>query len=198
MMCPYGYRYIHRDSEVSKAWKLEKEVEEKCVIPECEEPRPRGIAQCLEGRCVPGRSEAKETPLMSCWDARWTWLENEGLAIANIHETQVGTTPLLAMGIGAAGSLTIEVDWPNDCPGCQLKVSEHNSGMSRLVAGKRERVGTRETIELPAKEGPYYFLGMSERKTEGRLRLRATFRNGRGEALGATRHGVNWMRLCEG
>jgi hypothetical protein len=102
------------------------------------------------------------------------------------------------MGLPENGTLTLEVDWAPGCTDCTLQISEHNSGMSRLVEGERTRTGRKSKITLPVTKGLYYFLGRSPQARSLPFLLLPRFESEAGVAPASTRHGVNWQRLCEG
>lgn len=196
--CPEGYVYIDRARDPSRLGQLDRQIEASCAVRDCEELSPKGIAQCHEGVCVPGREPPVETPMMSCWDTRYTWLEN-GQRVSTHTEHQLrGVTPILGMGLPENGTLTLEVDWAPGCTDCTLQISEHNSGMSRLVEGERTRTGRKSKITLPVTKGLYYFLGRSPQARSLPFLLLPRFESEAGVAPASTRHGVNWQRLCEG
>jgi hypothetical protein len=140
----------------------------------------------------------------SCWDYRETWLEANGGASATTSSTIQGITPHLAIAPAAAGTLVLEIDWPADCADCRLLISEHNSGMSQLIAAKSTRTQAerngkpvvRERLELPVTPGPYHMVAMAGVDTH--YTIRADLRDAAGELGRVTRHGVGWQRMCEG
>jgi hypothetical protein len=203
-LCPHGPYYIHRDADVGPIVALERAIMASCEIPECEPPIELGIAHCDNGTCASGRAAPVSQGHESCWDVRETWLEADGGATATASSKLQGITPHVAIAPAAAGTLVLEVDWPAGCADCRLLVSEHNSGMSRLITAKSTRTQAerngepmlRERLELPVTPGPYHMVGMAG--TDTNYVIRADLRDAAGERGRVTRHGVGWQRMCEG
>ncbi|MBX7080375.1 MAG: hypothetical protein K1X88_14355 [Nannocystaceae bacterium] len=198
-LCPHGPYYVHREREVAAVVAMERAIEQSCSLPECEPPIELPMARCDAGRCVAGRSPATST----CWDFRETNLEADGVAQGHTATRMVGTTPQLVIAPAHAGTLVLELDWPQRCSDCTLRISEHNSGMSRLVTPTRsesaaQRNGEtvrRERLELPVTPGPYHMIAMAS--TEVPFSVRATLTRAGGGTAAVTRHGVDWQRMCE-
>lgn len=198
-LCPQGPYFIHQASDLPSVLALVRQIGERCTIPECEPPMNLAPAGCVAGRCVAGgRSRVPpEEPMMSCWDTPMDNLENGGTAFAEIQEDYRGPTPLHVYGVPSAGHLAIEVRWPPACGDeCRLDISEHSSGMSRLVQGERSRQGTTQTIELPVTEGDYFLLGRGP-STAGSVLLKIEHRASDGTRPPSARHGRAIERLCE-
>jgi hypothetical protein len=203
-LCPHGPYYIHRDADVGAVFDLERAIMATCKIPDCEPPMELGIAHCEQGKCATGRTAPVSRADESCWDYRETWLEADGAATATTVRAIQGITPHVAIAPADAGTLVLEIDWPAGCADCRLSISEHNSGMSRLIAAKStrtqaERNGVavvRERLELPVTPGPYHMVGMAG--TDADYLIRADLRDAAGERGRVTRHGVGWQRMCEG
>ena len=189
-----------RDADVGPVWSFERTILQTCEIPECRPPIERGIAHCEQGSCQPGRTLAKAKPdEESCWDSRETYLEPDGAAWETTSATMRGITPHVVIAPASAGTLRL-VDWPKSCVDCRLLISEHNSGMARLVTAKASEVEAepvrRERLELPVTPGPYHIVGMASSET--RFLIRADLRDAEGRVGRVTRHGIGWQRLCEG
>jgi hypothetical protein len=203
-LCPHGPYYIHRDADVAPILERERTIMATCQMPDCEPPIELGIAHCEAGKCAAGRTAAPESAHESCWDYRETWLEGDGAATATTSSTIQGITPHLAIAPATAGTLVLEIDWPADCVDCKLLISEHNSGMSKLIVvnsvrSMDERNGVpvvREWLNLPVTPGPYHMIGMAKVATN--YTIRADLRDAAGERGRVTRHGVGWQRMCEG
>jgi hypothetical protein len=203
-LCPHGPYYIHRDTDVGPILDLERAIMAGCQIPDCEPPIELGIAHCEQGKCARGRAAPVSQDHESCWDYRETWLEADGAASATASSTIKGITPHVAIAPAAAGTLVLEVDWPADCADCRLSISEHNSGMARLIVAKSTRAQAkrngdavvRERLELPVTPGPYHMVGMAGADAD--YLIRADLRDAAGERGRVTRHGVGWQRMCEG
>lgn len=190
-VCPHGSYYIDRAADVSTLYALVDQIEGSCELPECEPPIWLGPGRCEDGVCVDGRTPPDDT----CWDIRVEYLESGGGFSTETVAGIRGSTPLHAIGAPAAGTLSLTVGW-GDCSDCELRISEHNSGMANLVQGTRERVGERETIELPVTPGPYYLLGYSPTGPH-RLTVSIEMLDSAGQRREADLHGVAWQRVCE-
>ena len=203
-LCPHGPYYIDRDADVYPIFELERAIMAGCETPDCEPPMELGIARCAKGYCFKGRTEPTSTGTESCWDYRETWLEADGAADGKTAKTLQGITPHVAIAPAANGVLVLEVDWPVDCADCQLMISEHNSGMSRLIESKpartqAERNGqpvARDRWEFPVTPGPYHMVALAG--ADANYLIRADLRVDGGERGKVTRHGVGWQRMCEG
>ena len=194
-LCPHGPYFINRASDPSAVLTLSREIQAGCQIPECEPPAHLDPGRCEAGRCVEGRQPPKSDEFSSCWDFRITYLEAEGRVDARSVEHQRGVTPRLATGVTSIGSIVLEVDWKG-CLDCELRISEHNSGMARLVDGTRTRSETKETIEFPVTPGPYFFLARSPTGDHG-YSLSLHMLDSSGAPGKANLHGVAWQRMCE-
>jgi hypothetical protein len=195
-LCPHGPYFIDREADPAPVWALARRIEAGCNTPECEPPRALRPGRCEEGVCVEGRTSPRSGELESCWDYELTYLESDGRARATAFERQTGPTPRFATGVRSKGAMSVTVEW-GSCDGCELVISEHNSGMADLVEGQRTRSGTKETIELPVTPGPYFLLGRSQSGDQDfSLSLRVV--DEAGALQQATLHGVAWQRVCEG
>lgn len=203
-LCPHGPYYIHREAEIAPVWSLARRIEKHCEIPECEPPMALGIARCERGHCVSGRPPAKKGD-ESCWDFREIHLEAKGSEQARTEPAIRGITPHLVIAPKSAGRLRLQVEWPRACTDCTLLVSEHNSGMARLLDttpksttdtmrnGKPMR---RETIELQVTPGPYHMVAKSAVAADVFVSTELVDESGAPGQV--TRHGESWMRMCEG
>lgn len=192
-VCPEGAYYHGTRANIHPVWELETQLQSTCALPPCEEA-PLPAADCRESRCVTGRPAPENGPFMACWDAELRWLEPGQGVTAKAQDKLIGTTPLMALEVPSAGVLSLAIDWTG-CPRrCSLQISEHNSGMSRLVQGERTRSGAVETVTLPVTEGPYYFVG----RGSGNYGLLPTLVDAEGKRMDVVRHGASVMRLCEG
>lgn len=203
-LCPHGPFYIHREADIEPVRALARRIDAGCLIPECEPPMELGIARCDEGKCVRGRSAPPGDP-KPCWDFRETHLEADGAEQGRTVQKIVGTTPQIVIAPAQAGRLTLTVQWPRACTDCKLLVSEHNSGMSRLVdtTPKSTRETTRgrdtmrqDTIELQVTPGPYHMIGTSSAPVD--FFVHADLIDAEGKPGRVTRHGDAWTRMCEG
>lgn len=196
--CPDGPYFINAKADVSAVFELEGQIE-ACSKIECEPPIFLKPAGCVKGRCVEATRSAvpPDLPLKSCWDTQIAYLENNASHSGNLQKRLTGKTPLMIYEATAAGTLHLEVHWLSTCVDCELQISEHNSGMARLIQGKRSKQKQIEQIILPAKSGPYYFVGRSQNsKGSFLLHVNHTTTDGRQPAAGA--HGEGWKRFCEG
>ena len=199
-LCPHGPYFINEHGDLPSIYALAQRIGQQCVIPDCEPPMELRPAGCREGRCVAGARSAvpPDEELMSCWDMRVQNFENDRNVSASIERDLRGITPLSVYGVPSDGRMTIEARWPANCGAdCRLDISEHNSGMSRLVQGTRTREGDREHIELVVTAGDYYFLARSATAT-GNVILRVKHVAADDSEPASTRHGVAVKRLCEG
>ncbi|MEM6996471.1 MAG: hypothetical protein AAF721_38560 [Myxococcota bacterium] len=203
-VCPHGPYYIHREADLAPTRAAATEVEARCVLPECEPPQELGIAHCTDGRCVSGRTPPVPQQDESCWDYQERYLEAEDSAHGETVPHVRGTTPHVVVVPAAEGELTLRIDYPRACTDCTLLVSEHNSGMARLMdtsaakASETERNGKprrTDTIVLPVAPGPYHLVATSP--TPADFHLRASLSAPAGEPA-VSRHGVAWQRMCEG
>jgi hypothetical protein len=203
-LCPHGPYYIHRDADVGRIIELERTIMAHCEVPECEPPMELGIAHCENGRCAKSRTAPPASDHESCWDYRETWLEANGATSGTTSKHLQGITPHIGIAPADNGLLVLEIDWPSECSNCRLLISEHNSGMSKLIEPKStrtqaERNGApvaRERLEFPVKTGPYHTVALADADAD--FVIRADLRNAAGEPGRVTRHGVGWQRMCEG
>jgi hypothetical protein len=193
-LCPHGPYYVHREVNVSPVLDAELAIMKRCSVPDCEPPMELGIAHCEAGKCAKGRATAKGP----CWDFRETNLEADGSTDAETVTKIASKTPHVVIAPGYAGTLVLELDWPASCSDCKLQISEHNSGMARLVTPKTsstdaDRNGEKvrhERLELPVTPGPYHMVATSKTPTRYVVSAKLT-------PAKVTRHGVDWQRLCE-
>lgn len=198
-LCPHGPYYTHREGDVAPVLAMELAIMKECSVPDCEPPMELGIAHCEAGKCTKGRAAAKGP----CWDFRETNLEADGATDATTVAKVSGKTPHVVIAPAKPGTLVLEVDWPTTCSDCKLLVSEHNSGMARLVSAKStsskaERNGAeirRERLELKVTPGPYHMIATA--KTDASYILHATLTTDDGTPATVTRHGTDWQRICE-
>jgi hypothetical protein len=204
-LCPYGPYYIHRDADIAPILERERDImANNCGLPNCEPPMELGIAHCEHRKCVPGRAAPPSNTHESCWDYRETWLEPDGTATSTTSSMIQGITPHVAIAPAAAGTLYLDVYWPDDCFDCRLLISEHNSGMAQLMTpeslrkqSQRNGVAvTWERLELPVTPGPYHMVGMAAKDVN--YTIHAELRDVAGDFVPVTRHGVGWQRMCEG
>lgn len=203
-LCPHGPYYIHRDADIDPILELERVIMDSCSIPECEPPMELGIAHCEAGQCAKGRAAPVGTGMESCWDYRETWLEAHGSAFGTTSKNLQGITPHVAISPASPGVLVLEVDWPAGCADCNLMISEHNSGMARLLSPKSSRTQAerngqpvlRERLEFPVTPGPYHMVARAG--VDGPYVIKADLRDANGERGRVSRHGVGWQRMCEG
>jgi hypothetical protein len=202
-LCPHGPYYIHRDADITNVLAHERAIISNCEVPNCEPPLELGIAHCEQGTCAPGRAPASKGE-ESCWDYRETWLEADGAATERTSKTLQGITPHVAIAPASAGTLELQIDWPADCADCRLLISEHNSGMSKLITANSTRnpdeqngqAILREMLEFPVTPGPYHMVALAS--TDTNFTIRAKLRDADGKPGRVTRHGVGWQRICEG
>jgi hypothetical protein len=193
-LCPHGPYYVHRDADVASVLASELAIMQSCSVPDCEPPIELGIAHCEAGKCTKGRA----APKGPCWDFRETNLEADGSTDAETVTKIASKTPHVVISPAEAGTLALELDWPASCSDCKLQISEHNSGMARLVTPKSsstdaERNGEKvrhERLELPVTPGPYHMVGTSNTATRYLVTAKLT-------PAKVTRHGTDWQRLCE-
>lgn len=198
-LCPQGPYYVNRTADVAPIIAREIAIMKTCSTPDCEPPMELGIAHCEAGTCKRGRA----APPKTCWDFRETNLEADGITDAETVTKIQGTTPHVVISPAAAGTLVLEVDWPRSCSDCKLQISEHNSGMARLVSPAEtstdiERHGAPirlQRIELPVRPGPYHMVATSTAPV--RYLVRATLKTASGKPGAVTRHGTGWQRICE-
>ena len=205
-LCPHGPYYVNREADIGPIFDQISAIHAQCMVPMCEPPMQLGIAHCEDGRCAAGRSEPVSTDLKSCWDFRETYLEASGATSLQTVAGIQGITPHTVIVPATPGTLTITVDFPADCAGCALVVSEHNSGMARKVdttasATEPININTRDmirsTIEIPVTPGPYHMVPTSDEAGQSVL-IKVKLLDSSGEAGHTTRHGIAWQRMCEG
>ena len=114
----------------------------------------------------------------------------------NLSKHVRGITPVFVVGLPVDGAMRVDIEWAKSCKKCRALISEHNSGMANLVAGKRSTKGQLETIELPAKAGLYFMIALSESGGEA-MRIKVNLTTGDSKPVHATRHGIGWQRMCE-
>jgi hypothetical protein len=173
-----------------------KRIEDGCSIPECEPPMNLDPGRCDHAKCVEGRAAPKTGGLKSCWDFALTYVESGGRASGRTVEHQIGPTARFAVGVAAAGSVALDIDWAG-CTDCELIISEHNSEMANLVVGDRKRTGDVQSIVFPVTSGPYYILGSRPGPAHDySFSLRVLDESGAPQS--ASLHGLAWQRVCEG
>lgn len=199
-LCPEGPFYIERDSNLAQLRALGTKVAAACGEPDCEQPPRLGIAHCEANRCQPGRADPPKSDAEDCWDYRETHLEPKAWTSAETATAIQGITPHLVISPAQAGTLRMTIDWPEACADCKLLVSEHNSGMARLVESTVTSTETikrgaetirREHLEFAVTPGPYHLIGKAAAVVDYRLETDL-------QPPSVTRHGTAWARLCEG
>lgn len=197
-LCPLQPAYINARSAYAPVFELGKRIATQCAMPKCAKPRRLPLGRCKAGVCA----EKRVSPLAprkrfgSCWDMPIRYLEAGVAVLGHTSEHQTGVTPVLAIGVPATGTLSLEVDWTGHCEACRLRISEHNSGMSRLVEGTRTRTGDLERISLPVREGRYYIGALNPKKTEY-FKVVAQLKDAAAKPLSTSFHGRGALRICE-
>jgi len=211
-LCPHGPYYVHVDAEHGGIAAAAEAAVNACASNRCEKTMPLGIAHCEAGRCVRGREAPESGPDESCWDTRVTYMDPGWPYLGQAHEHLTGTTPLYAVSVAAPGVLRISATL--GCEGCELQVSEHNTGMSNLIGGTTfvpepddpkairpvtsrapPAFGTEVHLEFEVRPGPYFIAALG---APGQVQYELSLRNASGEAMAPDRRGVVHLRICEG
>jgi len=210
-VCSQGPHYVDVAADHAALEAAARAFTAACVIPACEMPMPLGIAHCEAGRCEAGRSSPRGDS-KSCWDTRITYMEMNVPSIVSTYEHLQGITPLHAVGVPSPGTLRISAQL--GCTGCELKVSEHNTGMARLAKGTPftpepkdpMAVGPMPSrsppplakalhLEFPVTPGPYFIAIIGGDPDEAQLEV--SLRDAGGKAMVPNRQGVVHQRICE-
>lgn len=209
-ICSDGPYYVHVTADHAALDDAAAALVDACEIPACEMPIPLNIAHCEAGRCEPGRT-APPGGSKSCWNTKITYMESDRPYLGSSYEHLQGITPLHAVSVPAAGTLRISARI--GCADCELMVSEHNTGMARLVKGTPfnpepedpTKIGPMPSrsppplaktlhLEVPVTPGPYFFAAIGG---AGETQLEVSLRDAGGRVMTPDRRGEIHLRICE-
>jgi hypothetical protein len=211
-LCPNGPYYVQVDGDRAPIDAAATALSTRCVLPECEMPRPLGIARCDDGTCVEGRTPPMDNGLTSCWDTEITWLQPGRARVGDSYPYLQGITRLFGVGVPGPGLLRVTAEL--GCDGCALQVSETNPSMGSPLAGRPftpaptepdavtpstgrapPAMGEVVQLEYDVVAAPHYLAALGGERAG--MRIEIELLDPKGQPMAVDRRGETHLRICE-